>query len=78
MGARCSECMQREPMEATMTTVGLDLHKQYITACAVDADGGVLAEARRLRPELAAAEAVLLFVLDAHEGLDVRRVVATT
>lgn len=35
-----------------MTTVGLDLHKRYITACALDADGCVVAERRRLRPEL--------------------------
>ena len=36
-----------------MTTVGLDLHKRYITACALDEDGGLLAECRRLRPDLA-------------------------
>jgi transposase len=31
-----------------MTFVGLDLHKRYITACALDAAGGVQAEARQL------------------------------
>lgn len=35
-----------------MTTVGLDLHKHYITACALDANGRVIAERRRLRPDL--------------------------
>src|SRR5262245_16423434 len=35
-----------------MTTVGLDLHKRYITACALDADGCIVAERRRIRPEL--------------------------
>lgn len=35
-----------------MTTVGLDLHKHYITACALSEDGGVVAERRRIRPEL--------------------------
>src|SRR5581483_10641926 len=35
-----------------MTTVGLDLHKRYITGCALTEDGCVLAERRRLRPEL--------------------------
>ena len=33
-----------------MVTVGLDLHKRYITACATDANGAVLAEVRRLDP----------------------------
>ena len=33
------------------TTVGLDLHKHYITACALDAEGSIVAERRRLRPE---------------------------
>jgi transposase len=33
-----------------MVTVGLDLHKRYITACAIDANGAVLAEVRRLDP----------------------------
>jgi hypothetical protein len=32
-----------------MTFVGLDLHKRYITACALDAGGAVLAEAKRSR-----------------------------
>ena len=31
-----------------MTFVGLDLHKRYITACALDATGGVLGEVRRM------------------------------
>jgi len=35
-----------------MVTVGLDLHKRYITACALDALGTVLAEHRRLEPSL--------------------------
>jgi hypothetical protein len=35
-----------------MVTVGLNLHRRYITACAVDDTGGVLAEARRLDPTL--------------------------
>ena len=35
-----------------MTVVGLDLHKHYITACAIDAQGAVIAEHRRVRPEL--------------------------
>jgi hypothetical protein len=33
-----------------MVTVGLDLHKRYITACALDESGTVLAEHRRLEP----------------------------
>jgi hypothetical protein len=36
-----------------MVTVGLDLHKRYITACALDAAGTVLAEHRRLEVALA-------------------------
>lgn len=35
-----------------MITVGLDLHKRYITACALDGSGTVLAEHRRLEPSL--------------------------
>jgi hypothetical protein len=35
-----------------MVTVGLDLHKRYITACALDDAGTVLAEHRRLEPSL--------------------------
>jgi hypothetical protein len=31
-----------------MTWVGLDLHKRYITACALDDAGTVVAEHRRL------------------------------
>jgi transposase len=42
-----------------MTTVGLDLHKRYITACALDADGHIIAEHRRLRPELGELTAFL-------------------
>lgn len=37
-----------------MIYVGLDLHKRYITACALDADGTVLAAARRLPAEWSA------------------------
>lgn len=35
-----------------MVTVGLDLHKGYITACALNETGMVLAEHRRLEPSL--------------------------
>jgi transposase len=35
-----------------MITVGLDLHKRYITACALDESGTVLAEHRRLELSL--------------------------
>jgi transposase len=35
-----------------MVTVGFDLHKQYITACALDAFGNVVAECRRLDSSL--------------------------
>jgi transposase len=35
-----------------MVTVGLDLHKRCITACALDDAGTVLAERRRLEPSL--------------------------
>ncbi|MGQ0766946.1 MAG: IS110 family transposase [Gemmatimonadota bacterium] len=35
-----------------MVTVGLDLHKRYITACALDDTGVVLAEHRRLDPTM--------------------------
>ena len=38
-----------------MVTVGLDLHKRYITACAIDANGAVLAEVRRLDPTVDAS-----------------------
>jgi hypothetical protein len=31
-----------------MTFVGLDLHKRYITACALDGGGEVIAEVRRM------------------------------
>ena len=35
-----------------MTWVGLDLHKRYIPACALDDAGTVVAEHRRLRPTI--------------------------
>jgi len=35
-----------------MVNVGLDLHKRYMTECALDAEGRVLIEARRLSTEL--------------------------
>lgn len=35
-----------------MTFVGFDLHKRYITACALDAGGAVLSEIRQLAPTL--------------------------
>ncbi len=31
-----------------MTIVGLDLHKRYITACAMDSSGSLLGEVRRM------------------------------
>ncbi|MFN2397625.1 MAG: hypothetical protein ABR543_03110 [Gemmatimonadaceae bacterium] len=37
-----------------MVYVGLDLHKRYITACAPDAEGQVLGEARHLSTEVGA------------------------
>ena len=40
-----------------MITVGLDLHKRYITACALDNADTVLSEHRRLEPSPRAAEA---------------------
>ena len=40
-----------------MTVIGLDLHKRYITACAMTEDGEILAEQRRVVPEVAALEA---------------------
>ncbi len=39
-----------------MTFVGFDLQKRYITACALDASGAILAEMRQLSTSL---EAVL-------------------
>ena len=42
-----------------MTVVGFDLHKRYITACALDADGVILAEIRQLSTAL---EAVLAWL----------------
>ena len=47
-----------------MVYVGLDLHKRYITACALDAEGLVLAEDRRLTTGIAA----LLAWLDCLTG----------
>ena len=35
-----------------MLWVGLDLHKRYITACALADDGAVVAEHRRLAPDV--------------------------
>ena len=43
-----------------MTFIGLDLHKRYLTACALDASGTVLAEARQLPVSLDALNAFLL------------------
>jgi transposase len=37
-----------------MTFVGFDLHKRYITACALDVTGAVVAEIRQLSPAIAA------------------------
>ena len=37
-----------------MVTVGFDLHKRYITTCALDPAGAVLSEQRRLDPSLEA------------------------
>jgi hypothetical protein len=42
-----------------MTFVGLDLHKRYITACALDAVGVIVGELRRLPVSL---EALLDFL----------------
>ncbi|PJE19374.1 MAG: IS110 family transposase [Mycobacterium sp.] len=43
--------------EAAMTVIGLDLHKRYITACAMTEDGEILAEQRRVPPDMAALDA---------------------
>lgn len=43
--------------EAAMTVIGLDLHKRYITACAMTEDGEILAGQRRVPPDLAALDA---------------------
>ena len=43
--------------EAAMAVTGLDLHKRYITACAMTEDGAILAEQRRVVPEVEALEA---------------------
>jgi transposase len=45
-----------------MTFVGLDLHKRYLTLCAMDASGMVLAEVRRLPVSLVALADVLAAV----------------
>jgi transposase len=45
-----------------MVYVGLDLHKRYITACALDAEGRVLAEDRRLTTDIAALLAWLKYL----------------
>ncbi|MEP6622674.1 MAG: transposase [bacterium] len=37
-----------------MTFVGFDLHKRYITACALDASGAIIAEVRQLSTSLGA------------------------
>lgn len=42
-----------------MIYVGLDLHKRYITACALDATGAILAQARQLSTEWSTLEAWL-------------------
>ncbi len=36
-----------------MTFVGFDLHKRYITACALDASGAIIAEIRQLSTDRA-------------------------
>jgi transposase len=43
-----------------MTFVGFDLHKRYITACALDASGVVVAEIRQLTTTLATVLATVL------------------
>jgi transposase len=48
-----------------MIWVGLDLHKRYITACALDDDGRVVAEHRRLPPDVAGLVAWLQALGDA-------------
>jgi hypothetical protein len=35
-----------------LTFVRLDLHKPYITVCALDSSGAIIAEAKRLAPDL--------------------------
>ncbi len=40
-----------------MTVIGLDLHKRYITACAMTEDGEIVAEQRRVVPDVAALAA---------------------
>jgi transposase len=48
-----------------MCWVGLDRHKRYKTACALDEDGRVVAEQRRLPPEVAGLIAWLQALGDA-------------
>ena len=55
-----------------MVYVGLDLHKRYITACAVSAEGTVVAAVRQLSPDwavlarwLAGLQAPVTVVLEA-------------
>lgn len=45
-----------------MTFVGLDLHKRYIAACALDAAGGIVGEVRRMPVSLEALADVLAAV----------------
>jgi hypothetical protein len=65
-----------------MLWVGLDLHKHYLTACAMDGTGAIVAEHRRLPADdttrRGGAKAVLMRVLDAAGGLELRRVAAAT
>lgn len=42
-----------------MTIVGLDLHKRYITVCAMDEDGAILTERRQMRPDLQALDEIV-------------------
>lgn len=46
-----------------MIFVGLDLHKRYITACAVDAEGTIVAAARRLPADAADCRAGIVSLL---------------
>ena len=42
-----------------MTFVGFDLHKRYITACALNDGGEIIAEIRQLSPAIEAVRAWL-------------------
>jgi hypothetical protein len=44
--------------EAAMTVIGLDLQKRYITAYAMPKDSELVAEQRRVLPEIEALEAL--------------------